>query len=98
MKRFVSILMTALIVATAIPFVSSAEEYDNVLVLDIDGYDCLTTDKGIVIYPNNTSSPRDVSANTYNFRNTKLMVFTADGRLTFPDTSQVNRPVAPPGQ
>lgn len=81
MKRFVSILMTALIVATAIPFVSSAEEYDNVLVLDIDGYDCLTTDKGIVIYPNNTSSPRDVSANTYNFRNTKLMVFTADGRL-----------------
>ena len=81
MKRFVSILMTALLILTAIPFVSYADEYDNVLVLDIDGYDCHTDGKDIVIYTNNTDSPREVLANTYYFRHTKVMVFTADGRL-----------------
>ncbi|MBE6683631.1 MAG: hypothetical protein E7595_05710 [Ruminococcaceae bacterium] len=81
MKRFFSIFMTALLVFTAIPFVSLAEDYENVLVLDIDGYDCHTDGKDIVIYTNDTASPRDVSANTYYFRHTKLMIFTADGRL-----------------
>ena len=84
MKRFVSILMTALLIVTAIPFVSFADvekQYDNVLVFDIDGYDCHTDGKDIVIYTNNTSSPKEISANTYYFRQTMLMVFTADGRL-----------------
>ncbi|MBQ8896464.1 MAG: discoidin domain-containing protein [Clostridia bacterium] len=83
MKKLISLIAAILIVLTSLPLAitSFADEYENTLTVDIDGYDCHTEGKDVVIYTNNTSSPKDVLANTYYFRNTKVMIFTADGRL-----------------
>ena len=81
MKRALSLIAALLIVFTSLPFAVSADEYENTLVLDINGYDCHTDGKDIVVYTNDTNAPKDVLANQYYFRHTKLMVFDKTGRL-----------------
>ena len=82
MKRTLALIFAALLVMTSIPFTASAEtEYEHTLVLDINGYDCHTEGKDIIVYTNDTNAPKDVLANKYYFRYTKLMVFDSTGRL-----------------
>ena len=89
MKKLIALISAVLLMFTSIPFVmtataepeAKATTYKNELVLSIDGYDCHTDGKDIVIYTNNTSSPKTIMANTYYFRHTKVMVFMPDGRL-----------------
>ena len=91
MKKLIALISAVLLTFTSIPFVmtataepeAKATTYKNELVLSIDGYDCHTDGKDIVIYTNNTSSPKTIMANTYYFRHTKVMVFMPDGRLIY---------------
>ncbi|MBE6683633.1 MAG: hypothetical protein E7595_05720 [Ruminococcaceae bacterium] len=77
--RTVALLTLAATLGTAVPV--SADEYDNVITLDIDGFDCKTSEGNLIVYKNDSDDIRVVGANEYGFRYTKVMVFNADGRL-----------------
>ena len=84
MKKLIALISAVLLVMTSVPFVISAKEskdYEHELVLSIDGYDCHTDGKDIVIYTNDSNKAKNIYANEYYFRQTKLMVFDSTGRL-----------------
>lgn len=61
-------------------FADGEKNYDFDDTMDIAGFDTKVT-AGIYVYPNNTESPRVISADEYGFNTTQLMVFNKDGRL-----------------
>ncbi|MBR5286309.1 MAG: hypothetical protein IKU30_05360, partial [Clostridia bacterium] len=82
-KKVLSLaLMTALLATSVISVIPvSAEGYDNNLTLTINGTDCSTSGKNIVLYPNNNDSVRKINTSDYYFRYSKIMIFDGNGKL-----------------
>ena len=82
-KKVLSLaLMTAMLATSVISVIPvSAEEYDNTLTLTINGTDCSTSGKNIVLYPNNNDSVRKINTSDYYFRYSKIMIFDGNGKL-----------------
>lgn len=89
MKKLLLKLMALLIIAaslcTMVPFVASAEEeFDNVFVVEINGFDCSTETGRVIVYPNDSDTVRYVKSNDYganNLSGRRIFVFNAEGRL-----------------
>ena len=73
-KKLISFaLMTAMLATAAFGAIPvSAKEYDNVLTLTINGTDCSTSGKNLVLYPNNGTTVREIDASEYYFRYSRL--------------------------
>ncbi len=85
-KKLLSLaLMTTMLATVAIGALpATAESYDNTLTLTINGTDCSTEGKNIVLYPNDSDSVRAIKGNQYrenNFRQSKIMIFDKNGFL-----------------
>ena len=98
MKRRLSLILAALMLGTTmfIPSVQ-AEEFDNVLTYDVADFNVAPISGKIVIYPNDTASPRVLASDEYKlsnegvsesqikdntcFRQAFLLIFDKDGRL-----------------
>ncbi|MBE6692844.1 MAG: hypothetical protein E7586_05955 [Ruminococcaceae bacterium] len=85
-KKFVALaVITALLsslLITAIPFSVSA--YDNSNTYTITGFDTTppsSTHGSIYVYPNTGSTTRVIKASDYAFKNSKLFIFNASGKL-----------------
>ncbi|MBQ4317272.1 MAG: hypothetical protein IJC20_03395 [Clostridia bacterium] len=88
MKNLLIKLMALVLIATTlitlIPISASADDFDNVVTVDITGFDCKTTGGKVFVYPNDSDKARYIKADEYrvqNFYGTSLMVFNADGLL-----------------
>ncbi len=82
-KRILSLaLMTAMLATAAIGAIPvSADDYDNTLTLTINGTDCSTSGKNIVLYPNESDSVRKINTSEYYFRYSKILIFDGNGKL-----------------
>ena len=82
-KRILSLALMSAVLATAaigaIPV--SADDYDNTLTLTINGTDCATNGKNIVLYPNESDSVRKINTSEYYFRYSKILIFDGNGKL-----------------
>lgn len=87
MKRILSfslvsaLLMTALVFA--VPMTASAE-YDNTFTFTINGTNTTppsSSHNKLYLYTNTGSSAKVISWSTYDFRNSKLMIFNSAGRV-----------------
>ena len=82
-KRILSLaLMTAMLATATIGAIPvSADDYDNTLTLTINGTDCSTSGKNIVLYPNESDSVRKINTSEYYFRYSKILIFDGNGKL-----------------
>ena len=81
-KRLFATLTLSASLLTVVPF--SASAYDNSFDVGIDGFDCKTDSGHVFVYPNDGNETRVMTPNDYmenNFRNCKLLIFNAEGRL-----------------
>ena len=88
MKNLLTKIMALLLIATTlitlVPVSASADDFDNVVTVDITGFDCKTTGGKVFVYPNDSDKVRYIKADDYrvqNFYSTSLMIFNADGLL-----------------
>ena len=80
--RLLPITMCCIIFSAAIGAIPvSADDYDNTLTLTINGTDCATNGKNIVLYPNESDSVRKINTNEYYFRYSKILIFDGNGKL-----------------
>ncbi len=84
MKRLTALLacigiLTSMAGIFGIP-ASAAATYDHTVTVDVNGVDCPTTDKKLVVYQAG-SSAKKLYSKDYKFRNSYLLVFRQDGSL-----------------
>lgn len=81
MKRFLpSLLSIVLLMPITSPFGAKAAD-DVSFTLTVNGIDTNISNSSVVVFPNNTSEPRFIPSENYNFRNASLMIFNKNGKL-----------------
>lgn len=78
LRLFAAVTLAASLGA-AVPF--SASAYGNVYEFNIDGFDCTTDNGNVIVYTNESDTVRNIKANVYNFRYSRLMIFDAEGKV-----------------
>jgi len=83
MKKSILFLLTAALLTPLFGAVAPiAETYDHTETIDIAEIDIkASAGAGVILYPNDSDSPRVLTSAEYNFRYTKLMIFDKDGVL-----------------
>ena len=83
MKKSILFLLTAALLVPVFGAVAPvAETYDHTATVDIEAVDVkASASAGVILYPNDSDSPRVLTGKEYNFRYTKLMIFDKDGVL-----------------
>ncbi len=83
MKNSILFLLTAALLTPVLGAVAPiAETYDHTVTVDINDFDVkASAGAGVIVYPNDSDSPRVLRSSEYEFRYTKLMIFDKDGVL-----------------
>ena len=81
-KSILFLLTTALLVPLFGAVAPVAATYDHTVTIDIADFDIKSSaGSGVILYPNDSDSPRKLTGAEYNFRYSKLMIFDKNGVL-----------------
>ena len=77
-------ILTVVSSLTATAFTASADEFDNVFEIEINGFDCASDVGRVIVYTNDSDSVRYVKSSDYqpnNLNGRNLFIFNSEGRL-----------------
>ena len=80
-KSILFLLSFALLMPLCCITAPIAQTHDHTESFSVTGVDMAMSTTGVIIYPNDSDSPRVIGASDYNFRHAKLMIFDENGVL-----------------
>lgn len=81
MKRFLPLLLSSLLLLPLAAIGASAAANQVSFTVTATAVDADVTASSVVVFPNDTDTPRVISSVGYNFRAAKLLIFNKDGKL-----------------
>lgn len=81
MKRFISILLSGLLLFPLSLSEAVSASSDMSFTITVNGTDTDITSSSVVVFPNDADTPLVIESSEYNFRNSSLMIFNKNGKL-----------------